>query len=143
MARPTCPLLSIETSTPSRPPATLATWFRVSETAKVEDRISSPISRCTIESWASLARLAHKIAANATAITAGRPKNQAAVAATAGAMVSTENMMSWGARDLSQVPMPIATMLPPATATASEARAKCLETPNFSVCSTNAKKKNV
>ena len=50
MARPTGPLLSIETSTPARPPATLATWFRVSETAKVEDRISSPISRCTMES---------------------------------------------------------------------------------------------
>ena len=77
MARPAGPLSSIETSTPARLPATLATWFSVSETANVEDRISSPISRCTIESCASLARLAQSTAANATAIAAARLKNQA------------------------------------------------------------------
>ena len=39
--------------------------------------------------------------------------------------------------------MAIATMLPPATATARDASATCLDTLNRSVCSRNAKKKNV
>ena len=90
-----------------------------------------------------MARLAQKIAANATAITAVKPKNQAAAAATTGATMSTENMMSCGARDLSQDPMTIAKMLPPATAPARAPSAKCLETPKRSLCSTNTKKKSV
>jgi len=143
MARPAWPLSRIDTSTPTRPPATLATWLMVSETAKVDDRISSPISRCTIESCASLARLAHTMAANATAITAPRLKNQAATAATTGATVSTANMISCGARERSQDPMAIAKMLPAATAAARVASAKCFEVPRRSVCSRNAKKKNV
>src|SRR5215469_10526331 len=77
MARPACPLFSIDTSTPASPPATLATWLSVSDTANVDDLISSPISRCTIESCPSLARLAQKIAVNITATAAHRPNAQA------------------------------------------------------------------
>ena len=85
MARPAWPLSSIETRTPARLPATFATWFSVSETANADDRISSPISRCTVESSDSLASPAASAAVNATAMAASRLKNQAHTAVTIGA----------------------------------------------------------
>ncbi len=74
IASPTWPLPRIETSTPTTLPATLATWLNVSETANADDLISSPISRCTVESSASLASPAASAAVNATAIAAVRLK---------------------------------------------------------------------
>ena len=71
--------------------------FAVSETlnqvANVDDRISSPISRWTMESWPSLARLAQKIAVNMTTTAAHRPNVQAHITVTTGAMASTLNMI--------------------------------------------------
>ena len=45
MPRPAGPLPMIEISTPASPPATQDTWWTVSDTAKVEVRTSSGISR--------------------------------------------------------------------------------------------------
>jgi len=133
MASPASPLSSIETSTPARLPATFATWFSVSETANADDRISSPISRCTVESSASLASPAARAAVNATAMTVVRLKNQAQVAVTIGARVSMENKMTAGARARSSEPIAIAAS-PPAAAAATRAPSATLcDTPKFAL----------
>ena len=120
MARPAGPLSSIETRTPARLPATFATWFSVSETANADDRISSPISRCTVESSDSLARPAASAAVNATAMAAVRLKKKAHAAVTIGATVSMANRMNTGARARIREPIAIAAR-PPAAAAATRA----------------------
>ena len=143
MARPASPLSSIETRTPARLPATFATWFSVSETANADDRISSRISRCTVESSASLASPAASAAVNATAMAAARLKNQAHVAVTIGARVSMANRMNWGARARSREPIAIAARPPPAAAATRAPSATLCDTPKCSLRRRNARKKTM
>ncbi len=122
----------------------MATWLSVSETENVDDLISSPISRPTIESWPSLARLAQKIAVNSTTTAAQRPNPQAHTAVTAGAMISTVNMISCGARLRKKEPSTIEARLPADRPSASAPRAKLCDTgwwntvPRFTLRSRNA-----
>ena len=132
MARPAWPLSSIETSTPTRLPATFDTWFSVSETANADDRISSPISRCTVESSDSLASPAANAAVNATAMAAARLKKKAHAAVTIGARVSMENRMNCGARARSREPAAIAARPPAAAAATRAPSAKLCDTPKCS-----------
>src|SRR5215469_12303990 len=53
---PATPLFVSDMATPPSPPATQASWCRLSEAANADDLISSPISCCTVESSASLDR---------------------------------------------------------------------------------------
>lgn len=138
-------MFSMETSTPARPPATFATWLSVSDTANVEDRISSPISRWTIESWPSLARLAQKIAVNSTITAVHKPNDQAHTIVTTGAMPSTLNMISCGALPRKKDPTTIEARLPSARPAARAPRAKLCDTgwwgaPKFTLRSRKAKR---
>ena len=142
MASPTCPLFSIETRTPARPPVTLETWFSVSDTENAEDLISSPISRCTIESCASLARPAQQVAANATSTAAASPKNQAHAAAAIGAIVSIEYRIACGARARSTEPTAMAVRLPADTPATMAPSARLWETPKWPLRNTKARKKS-
>src|SRR5215469_702655 len=76
-ARPVTPLLVSESSRPSSPPMTQESWCSVSEAAKVDERTSLGISRCTIESSASLTSVWPTAALNATMMAAHKPKNAA------------------------------------------------------------------
>src|SRR2546430_2351259 len=133
----------IETSTPARLPATFATWFSVSETANADDRISSPISRCTVESSDSLASPAASAAVNATAIAASRLKNQAHAAVTTGARGSMANSMNCGARDLIREPIAIAARPPSAAAATRAPSATLCDTPKCPERRKNARKKTM
>jgi hypothetical protein len=137
----------MDTSTPASPPATFATWFRVSETENVDDLISSPISRPTIESWLSLARLAQKIEVNMTTTDAHRPNVQAHAAVTTGAIASTANMIRCGERPRKNEPSTIDARLPSDRPAAAAASAKLCDTewpmtvPRFTLRSTNTSRK--
>ncbi len=110
----------------------MATWLSDSEAANVDDRISSPMSRPTIESCPSLARLAQKIAVASTRTAVSRPKAAAQTAATTGAASSTENMISWGARPLKNDPITMDSRLPTDSprASAPSAKSEVTEWPN-------------
>ncbi len=116
-ASPATPLSVMDMASPASPPATQASWWMVSDAARVEERISSGISRCTIESSASLASTWLNAATRATTSAAHRPKNAAQAAVIAVDAQSSTNRIRCGARAFSSAPIPVP-MNPPAPAAA-------------------------
>ncbi len=122
--------------------ATQASWWMVSDAARVEERISSGTSRWTIESSASLASTWPNAATRATTSAAHNPKNAAHTAVTTVEVPSSANRIRCGVRAFSRAPMPVP-MNPPAPAAAIIAPSASLSlTPGkCTVRSRNARKK--
>src|SRR6516164_1284340 len=141
---PATPLLVRDRATPARPPHTQASWCRVSEAAKADDLMSSPISCCTVESRASLARTWPNAATRATASAAHSPKNSAQSTDTSVEAPSIPNMMTYGRPDRSADPIAVPPK-PPRVAAASRPPSATLSfTPwKCTVLSRNARKNTV
>src|SRR5690349_10323849 len=141
---PATPLLVRDRATPARPPHTQASWCKVSEAAKADDLMSSPISCCTVESRASLARTWPNAATRATVSAAHSPKNIAQSADTSVETPSIPNMMTYGLRARSAEPSAVPAK-PPSVAAASNPPSATLSfTPwKCSVLSRNARKNTV
>src|SRR6516164_877462 len=141
---PATPLLVRDRATPARPPHTQASWCRVSEAAKADDLMSSPISCCTVESRASLARTWPNAATRATASAAASPKNIAPSAVTTVEAPSIPNMMTYGLRARSAEPSAVPAKPPSVAAASSPPSATLSFTPwKCTVLSRNARKNTV
>ncbi len=142
MPRPAWPLSSMDTSRPASPPTTQDNWCRVSDTANADERTSSLISRCTMESCASFASPVQSAATNATTSAVPKPKNHAHTPVTTVARASMTYIRVAGACDPIADPMPIATRAPAAAAATIAPSATLCDTPaKFCVRSRKARKK--
>ena len=128
-ASPATPLEVKDMASPASPPATQASWWMVSEAASTEDLISSLISRCTMESSASLASTCPNAATRATTSAAHSPKKAAHTAVTTVETDSIVNMMTCGARARSAAPTAVPMNPPALAATIISARATLSLTP--------------